>query len=730
MQIHGECRMALNVKQLQDLQDKIGSEFIMPDSLSRLSALKDLKSLDNNKFAQATDQRYSRQFKNTSLEGGGQPNLSEQVQNIAQKGRMGDSMLMHVNPEEVRGLSSVAPITVNPETGLPEAFAPAVLALAAGAGFAGAGTAVAGAGIMAGLSGMWGALGPIGQGMLIGGGMGGIKSLITGGDNPLRDVLLGAALGGLGPALSGGTATGAELAASDAFTAGAGPSITVPEVTATLPAAASSGGVGGGSNAFLQGARGLNPRAALSPSLSSAGVGQFGPQMITPTLSAPVSPVTHGLSTYPVTHGPGTYNAPSLPYTSPTPVKSPVTARPGLDAAGKPLELAPFKDEASKRAHFKKYGGKEEVTPSDKTFFGDLKDWWKEREWYEKAGIAGLGTLAGTELLSRPREQQQVEGLKPVQPFAQGDPKIPLKPISPLTEEQIRTAYTGPSGTGIDTYFQPAKEGGLLSVTTKQGGGSFYDTPRYAAGLTDRPDAMIRPYAGVGDPRYAKPLSLKDWNALYGPGAAGADDDDGGGGGVSALNPFVFPDTTPFQSNLSSFNLGDRLGRITGQNQFPQVPVVLPEQVTTPVSPNIPVPTDTSALGDLFKRFEQTAQIDPIAGLVAPAVGINQGGTVGLARGGIFEGRVQGQGDGMADKVAFGVRPQTPKDIPNTPDVALLSSDEYVVPADVVSMLGNGSSTAGAQSLDKFNKLMRKKAHGTNKQQRQLNAGKELSSLV
>ena len=109
---------------------------------------------------------------------------------------------------------------------------------------------------------------------------------------------------------------------------------------------------------------------------------------------------------------------------------------------------------------------------------------------------------------------------------------------------------------------------------------------------------------------------------------------------------------------------------------------------------------------------------------------INQGGSVGLARGGVFEGRVQGQGDGMADKVAFNVVPQTPADIPNTPDMALLSSDEYVVPADVVSMLGNGSSTAGAQSLDKFNKLMRKKAHGTNKQQRELNAGKELSSLV
>jgi len=109
------------------------------------------------------------------------------------------------------------------------------------------------------------------------------------------------------------------------------------------------------------------------------------------------------------------------------------------------------------------------------------------------------------------------------------------------------------------------------------------------------------------------------------------------------------------------------------------------------------------------------------------------GGIVGLATGGntpVFEGRVMGQGDGMDDDVAFGVVPQTPADIPNTPDMALLSSDEYVMPADVVSMLGNGSSTAGSKMLDQFNQLLRKKAHGTNKQQTQLDAGKELSSLI
>jgi hypothetical protein len=117
----------------------------------------------------------------------------------------------------------------------------------------------------------------------------------------------------------------------------------------------------------------------------------------------------------------------------------------------------------------------------------------------------------------------------------------------------------------------------------------------------------------------------------------------------------------------------------------------------------------------------------------------SSGGLVSLQEGGylspppprnVFEGRVQGQGDGMADQIPFNVVPQTPEDAPKTPDMALLSSDEYVVPADVVSMLGNGSSTAGAQALDQFNQLMRKKAHGTNRQQREINSGKELSSLV
>jgi len=50
--------------------------------------------------------------------------IKQQTKNVAAQGRYGDSMLLHVNPAEVKGLASAMPITINPETGQPEAFLP------------------------------------------------------------------------------------------------------------------------------------------------------------------------------------------------------------------------------------------------------------------------------------------------------------------------------------------------------------------------------------------------------------------------------------------------------------------------------------------------------------------------------------------------------------------------------------------------------------------------------
>jgi hypothetical protein len=62
------------------------------------------------------------------------------------------------------------------------------------------------------------------------------------------------------------------------------------------------------------------------------------------------------------------------------------------------------------------------------------------------------------------------------------------------------------------------------------------------------------------------------------------------------------------------------------------------------------------------------------------------------------EGKIAGPGDGMSDMV--------PASIDGQQDV-LLSDGEYIVPADVVSGLGNGSSDAGAKALDEMRDKVR-----------------------
>lgn len=106
---------------------------------------------------------------------GGLMDLQQQTQNVAAQGRYGDTMLMHVNPAEVAGLSQVMPLTINPETGQPEAFLPFLLPILGSLG----GTALAGTAAGMGLSGA--ALGAIGSGLGTWAATGDIKKGILGG---------------------------------------------------------------------------------------------------------------------------------------------------------------------------------------------------------------------------------------------------------------------------------------------------------------------------------------------------------------------------------------------------------------------------------------------------------------------------------------------------------------------------------------------------------------------
>ena len=93
---------------------------------------------------------------------------------------------------------------------------------------------------------------------------------------------------------------------------------------------------------------------------------------------------------------------------------------------------------------------------------------------------------------------------------------------------------------------------------------------------------------------------------------------------------------------------------------------------------------------------------------------IASGGGITALKGGNY---LSGPTDGMADKL--------PANIEGNQE-ARLSHGEFVIPADVVSHLGNGNSDAGAERLYSMMDKIRKARTGTKKQGKQINPNKFL----
>ena len=103
------------------------------------------------------------------------------------------------------------------------------------------------------------------------------------------------------------------------------------------------------------------------------------------------------------------------------------------------------------------------------------------------------------------------------------------------------------------------------------------------------------------------------------------------------------------------------------------------------------------------------------------------GGDVEAAQGGIMQSSLggyaaggnprllKGPGDGMSDNIPATINGRQP---------ARLADGEFVIPADVVSHLGNGSTEAGAKHLHAMMNKVRKARTGNPKQGKQINARK------
>jgi len=159
--------------------------------------------------------------------------MDQSAQGLASLGRNGDSMLVHMSPEELQGLQGLAmaqggSLTINPDTGLPEAFKiknlfKAVLPIAAGFMFPSFGTQFMG--------GMFGK--GVAAGALAGAGISALS-----GENPL----LGALTGGLGGYGGAGLAGSAANVGKGAIANVADDVVAVPSLPAQGPGA--SGAMG------------------------------------------------------------------------------------------------------------------------------------------------------------------------------------------------------------------------------------------------------------------------------------------------------------------------------------------------------------------------------------------------------------------------------------------------------------------------------------------------------
>jgi hypothetical protein len=142
-------------------------------------------------------------------------------------------------------------------------------------------------------------------------------------------------------------------------------------------------------------------------------------------------------------------------------------------------------------------------------------------------------------------------------------------------------------------------------------------------------------------------------------------------------------------------------------------------RITQPVGPS---PGQEAAIRDVGNMMDQQKakyagadqsmlrHIDPNSA----AHNMAHGGIAMLAKGG--EPRyLQGQTDGMADEI--------PSNIDGDQEAAL-SHGEFVIPADVVSHLGNGNSDAGAKKLYEMMDRIRQARTGTKEQGKEINPDK------
>jgi hypothetical protein len=633
--------------------------------------------------------------------------MNQTAQGLAALGRGPDTMLVHMAPSEVASLQALAEkhgtsLTINPETGLPEALSLKSL-LPMVAGFA---------------------LGPAGFGLMssVGAGLtvGGISALTSGSLQKGLMAGLGAYGGsGLGESLMGaGTNALSSSAGTNAVVPPAAESI-VPQAVmpATTNVAAATPDIFGGTANEVASAYGYSPIPATNVA-----------QAVTTTTPAPnladlvpqAGPSTGDFARFDRAFSPGLGASPTdkLGAGFQAVTDSPGAAWEFAKKNAMPLgalgiaALSGMEQEGGGEGPPQHPGMIRPYTYSrtkNKTAFQDVAGApmsSKERQYFNDAYIAGTPYKApGPEYMAAGGPVEAMSNANVIG----SDTGYPQSDIrngaysNPYQQPVAQNVVTGVQGAGINPYTgQMAFAGGGI-VNFDNGGsvGGYTFNPNTSLYERDANDSIYENDSIGGyafDPRtgtFTK-AGLKPVVAPA-PTATVGDMSVGGGGSDSYYNPTPGPSqySSPYAANSLTGGLVPSL--IGMQEPAFNVPV---EDMGTYAAAG----GEGIGGGDISGQSEGT-----------PALA--RGGLMALAQGGMSNlgsysdgGRLlRGPGDGVSDSIPamIGRKQQ-----------ARLADGEFVVPARIVSELGNGSTEAGARQLyammDRVQKA-RKKSIGKGK---------------
>lgn len=601
-------------------------------------------------------------------------------QGLASLGRNGDSVLVHMNPTEVAGLQSLAmsqggSLTINPHTGLPEAFSlggffKSLLPMFVGAATGGAGM-------------------PLWAGIAAGAATGAVTN---------KDPLMGALTGGLGG--YGGFGLGQGL-----FAAGAPAAI--PGAAATPGIVGSTGEMG---SSLLNASRGIAPGAASATANAAGNAYNLADTAVN----------TSGLSA-------GNVN-PALANLKNVANTSGFTASAGTGATGVDKSFLGGMDRLGPGINQMGTGIKNIATGQEGAFDAFKRSF---------AGADGkpISDLAAYGKIAMPIGGAALGGLEPSDIY--GDP------IN-MDEAKKKQAYDPNRSLNLsgDTGLRLYADGGAI-----QSGGI-----RDLYGSSDNPEISPPPTSGYGLGRLsnlasqqAKTQAQTYGYAMGGPVsfADGGDSNKEDAMGLPSLSPdmSINPNTGPNNSAMLQSVMGAMQPMQGMQGNTSMTQGQMPDQsndsLIAKVTANLKAdpnyqptnPIEASIVkqikgSDPMQQGQPSQQglgaiapSQPMAPSFNPSVAMGptyfagMNAPRGMARGGYLDG----QGDGMSDSIPATIEGKQP---------ARLADGEFVVPADVVSHIGNGSSKAGSQRLYSMLDKVRKARTGHTKQGKQINPSK------